>query len=335
MSSSKVLGSLCMAAIVALAACDDGSIEPVMFQDGTLSVFLTDAPGDVAAVWVDIAEVYFQGGPDGRFPVLSEPTGLVELTELQDRAVELVGGLEVAPGTYSQLRFVLSAAVLEATDGTVYAFGGAAHPDAEKVVTGELMCPSCSTSGLKVKLNNDALEIGEAGTGLVMDFDVAQSFGKPAGNSGKWVMKPVVHAVKMDDGVDPEMPGAGASISGSVALGVDGGGQPIVLPACPAETPRTIQDFVPTATAATLVDDADQPIMRSGEVGEDGTFSIDFLDADSYAMGFMSPLELGDMRLVFEATVDPATADIVGEADVMGVAYVITSAACEANPVAP
>lgn len=305
-----------------------------MFEDGTLSVFLTDAPGDVEKVWVDIAEVYFQGGPDGRFPVLSESTGLVELTVLQNRAVELVGGLEVAPGTYSQLRFVLAAAVLQAKDGTVYAFGGAAHPDGLDV-TGELKCPSCSTSGLKIQLNNDALDIGEAGTGLVLDFDVAQSFGKPAGNSGKWVMKPVVHAVKMDEGVDPEMPGAGASIAGTVALGLDDGGQTIVLPACPAESPRTIQDFVPMATAATLVDEADQPIMRSGEVDEDGTFSIDFLDADSYAMGFLSPVELGDWRLVFEATVDPATAEIVGEADVTGVAYVITSAVCEANPVAP
>ena len=269
---------------------------PTCFQDGTLSIFLTDAPGDVAAVWVDIAEIYFQGGPDGRLNLLSESTGLVELTELQDRAVELVGGLEVEPGTYSQLRFVLNSAVLEATNGDVYAFGGAAHPDG-LAVTGELKCPSCTTSGLKVQLPGDALEMDEEGAGLVMDFDVAQSFGKPAGQSGKWIMKPVVHAVKMDDGVDPEMPGAGASISGTVALATDEGGAPIVLPACPAEVARTIQDFVPTATAATLVDEEAAPIVRTGEVGEDGAFSMDFLEEDTYAMGFLNPLELGDMRL--------------------------------------
>ncbi len=316
----------------ALLACDSASTNPNdLLQNATLSVYLTDAPGDVAAVWVDIAEIYFQGGPEGRQSVLSESTGLVELTSLQDRAVEIVGGLDVDPGTYSQLRFVLSAAVLEATNGEVYGFGDAVHPDGLEI-TGELKCPSCSSSGLKVQLKGDELAIEDGGNSLVLDFDVAQSFGRPAGQSGKWVMSPVIHGVKSQDGEDPEAPGAGSEIAGTVALANDAAGAPVEIPACPAETPRTLRDFVPLAVAINLVDDVGDVFVRAGEVREDGSFSIGFLDPDTYTMSHMTAVEVGSMQLVFEATVVPETAEVAAGSDVSGVEYVIESAVCEEIP---
>ena len=48
---------------VFLSACDSGTTDGP--DQGTrLNVYLTDAPGDVAAIWVDVAEIYFQGGPE-------------------------------------------------------------------------------------------------------------------------------------------------------------------------------------------------------------------------------------------------------------------------------
>lgn len=315
---------------ISAVACDAETTDPSQQQPETmLSVYLTDAPGDVEAVWVDISEIYFQGGPGGRFTILSEPTGLVELTSLQDRAVELVGDLEVEPGNYAQLRFILASAVLEATDGSVYVFGDAEHPTLP--TTGELKCPGCSNSGLKVNLNGDAVAMDEGVNALVLDFDVAQSFGRPAGQSGKWIMKPVIHGVKATDGEDPEMPGAGATIAGTVRLGTDAEGAPITLPQCPEGTDRGLDDFVPTAVAINLVDDLGEVIVRTGEVNDEGLFSIDFLEADEYTLSWVPFVELGELRLAFEASVTPDGVDVADGLDVDGVEYVITAARCEAN----
>ncbi|MFO8175236.1 MAG: DUF4382 domain-containing protein [Longimicrobiales bacterium] len=67
---------------LALVACESGD-DPMDLQDGEarLSVYLTDAPGDVEAVWVDIEEITLQG-EDGPVVLLNESTGLIELTDL-------------------------------------------------------------------------------------------------------------------------------------------------------------------------------------------------------------------------------------------------------------
>jgi len=84
----------------------------------------------------------------------------------------------------------------EAGATTIYA----SSPDyaglpAGAVVGGTLVMPSLAQSGLKVNLPDDAVVIGEDEVvTLVVDFDVAQSFGQMAGGSGSWVMTPVLHA---------------------------------------------------------------------------------------------------------------------------------------------
>ena len=145
------LSSLLLFTLAAVAACQDSPIDdplPVDDSGTRISVFITDAPGDVSAVWVDVSEIYFQGGPGGRTPLVTEATGLIELTSLADRARELAGDVAIEPGNYAQLRFVVSAAVLETLDGSVYVFGDAVHPGGV-AATGDLMCPGCSNSGLK------------------------------------------------------------------------------------------------------------------------------------------------------------------------------------------
>jgi hypothetical protein len=117
-----------------------------------------------------------------------------------DSTHALIEGVEIPEGEYGQLRFVISGAyiVVEAEGGATELYASsptyAALPE-DAVVTGSLQMPSFAQSGLKVNLPSDAIAIADDGSvSLVVDFDVAQSFGKLAGASGQWVMRPVLQA---------------------------------------------------------------------------------------------------------------------------------------------
>jgi hypothetical protein len=313
--------------LAGLVACDSASTNdptPLDDSDTRVSVFVTDAPGDVAAVWVDVVEIYFQGGPGGRTPLLTESTGLIELTSLADQVYEVAADVAVESGTYAQLRFVIASAVLETLDGSVYTFGDAEHPGGLER-TGDLMCPSCSSSGLKVKLSDGQVAFEEGDNALVLDFDVSQSFERMAGNSSRWRMSPVVNGTKLS-GDDPEDPNGASRIAGSVVLA-----SAVSIPACPDGEERSLQDFVPLAAAVSLLDEDGNGIVRSGEVDDDGAFSIDYVDPDDYAMSFEAEIAFGDdHKLVFEATVEPAQVTVPDGEAVEGVIYTVVGATCEA-----
>lgn len=321
---------LTTAVLLPLTACEDDTTSPGDNNgNASLSVYITDAPGDVEAVWVEIVGVSLQG-ESGPVDLLAEPTELIPLTDLVGTAQLLVADASLEPATYRQLRLVVGDAVLVSSDGTIYVKGDPVLPEGlEGPATGELQCPSCSQSGLKVTLPNDELVLGEETAGLVIDFDVTESFGHKAGNSGKWVMHPVMRGTVVEDadgdGDTSDDVGAVSSILGTVALGSE-----VTIPECPAGTPRSITDFVPTATAQTLVDGESQPIVLIGSVAAEGTFQINFVAADTYSLGYTPSLDLGDFALVFTATVEPTEA-VVGDQNVTGVAYTIQSATCQAT----
>lgn len=304
-------------------ACDD-STSPG--ESAVLSVHLTDDPGAVSGVWVDVAEIYLQGGEDGRVVLLDEPTGWIKVSDLVGTTRMLASDQEVPPALYSQLRAVFVAAVLETEDGGVHVMGDPAELPEGLIQTGDLQCPSCAQSGLKVKIPNDDLDIepGEE-LALVLDFDIAQSFGHKAGNSGMWVMHPTIMGILIvdvnRDGI-PDEDQAGV-IEGNVVLG-DG----VTIPACPAGTARGFEDFVPTATANTLQDDEMNPIVRTGTTDAAGAFAIDFLQTDTYTLGYQGQLDFEGASLIFAATVDPTEA-VVNQDVVSGVEYTITSATCQ------
>ncbi len=318
--------ALLLPLLMVVAACDDGVVDATNGDDDNglslVSVYLTDAPGDVEAVWVEVEEIYLQGGPDGRVVLLDEPTGLIELTALVGITQPLIQDEEVEPGPYGQLRFVIGGAVLETKGGAVFTKDGAQHPDGSES-TGQLHCPSCSQTGIKVVLQGDEVVLEEGANDFLLDFDVTQSFGRQAGQSGMWVMRPVIHGVRMI-----EM----GQITGTVALETDAEGEPTVsIPECPEGTARDLTDFVPLAVAATLTDDEGAPIVRTGFTAEDGTFQILGLAPDQYVLSYIDELELEDAALQWSAGVAPGQVT-VGEGDeVDGVAYTITGASCEAD----
>jgi len=189
------VGALSALALSA-AAC-----EPTAVKYGKLDLLLTDAPGDVVTAMVTIDQIYLQGGDDDAAPriVLRDEDVTVDLLTLSDATLDLIVGAEIPVGTYKQLRFVISGGYVEvegASANSIYASSAdyAGLPEGA-TVTGSLQMPSFVSSGLKVTLPGDAVVIQEdLTTTLVVDFDVAMSFGQATGGGLGWVMHPVIHA---------------------------------------------------------------------------------------------------------------------------------------------
>lgn len=307
------LGAAALLAVV-LAACDDG---PTGTQESTLSVQLTDGDGTVEAVWVDVTELRVVGQSEagaGGVTLLSDaddddPSNddASDLIRLSPESVETLVQEAVLPsGTYGQIRMVIGGAVLETEDGEVFTRGGATHPDG-LAATGELVCPSCSQTGIKIVPPQGALRLDAEARVLVLDFDVYQSF--EAGSSGQWVMSPVILASELE-------------LSGTIAGQVDASAVDLPI-ACGGED-RTVEDFVPQAES---VADGD---LKTGTVASDGSYEIRFVQAGDWDMTF-GDVELDGETLVFtlaEGSPDPATVT-VEEGQVATADYVLESVACQ------
>jgi hypothetical protein len=193
---------------------DDNGSEPNELVT-RVSVLLTDAPGDVQAAVVTISEIYLQGGPGGRTTLLDDPV-TVNLIDLANETVELLSDVEVEQGTYDELRFVITGAYLEVETGTgTEIFASSSDYDGlpdGATVDGELQMPSLGTSGLKVNFD-EPLTLDDGEHTLLVDFDVSQSFGHEAGNSGRWIMHPVVNGASATEA-------ATATVSLALASGV-------------------------------------------------------------------------------------------------------------------
>jgi hypothetical protein len=210
MRTRLVLAAL---SLFVLAACGDDSSN----GDTTrLSIRLTDAPGDISAAVVTVSEIYLQG--DGGRVVLRDQDTTLDLIDLADATADMVNGAVVPQGTYAQLRFVITGAYIgvEQADGSERVY--ATSPDyaglpAGTTVDGNLQTPSFSTSGVKVILPGDQLVLDTDQKILLVDFDVSESFGRQAGNSGQWVMSPVIK------GADITTSG-GLVVNATLAVGV-------------------------------------------------------------------------------------------------------------------
>jgi hypothetical protein len=294
-----------------------------------VNVYLTDAAGDVENAWLKIDGIGIVAEDQQEIELPGEFDELILVSELVGHARQIVNDAEVDLETFRQLRLVLGGAVLETKDGRVYATEGTELPDGvSDDDVGELHCPSCAQSGLKIVVQGAAPEVEEGDdVSIVIDFDVAQSFGKQAGNSGRWVMRPVIHATVA---AEPNAPLAGgSSIGGTVALASGAS-----IPECPAGTPRSLADFVPTATAATLKDANNAAVVRSGTTTVAGAFTIANVAPDTYTLGAMEVVlgnqQTGSWKLVFTATANPASAQVTQGLDVQGIQYSVTGAACQA-----
>ena len=223
-------------AAAALAGCGDSQ------GPGTAlySVKLTDAPGPFTAAVVTISEVSLLGS-GGKVTLSSTPT-TVDLLKLQNATLDLVKDAEIPTGTYQEMRLVITGGYVQLTDGTIFA----SSPDYAGLpqgatVTGNLQMPSFGQSGLKVTLPGSALAVTGPQKIVVLDFNVSQSFGHDAGNSGSWVMHPVIKGAEIE---------TTGTVSVSLALG-NGVALPLV-----SGKQVTLADFSATLGGETMALDA-------------------------------------------------------------------------------
>jgi hypothetical protein len=263
--------ALASAGLLALASCSDGSGPS---GDSRLSLLLTDAPGDVLAAVVTIEEIYLQG-EDGKVVLRDDPV-TTDLLTLANDTYLLVDDAPVPAGLYGQLRFVISGGYLEVEEEGGSAFY-ASSPDYDGLppgaeVAGELRMPSFDQSGLKATVPEGLLEFDGDDRILLVDFDVAESFGHLAGNSGAWVMHPVVKATDVT---------FAASITAELRLG-DG-----------VTLPQVNGQDVTLAQARAVLEDSNgnQHPLDLADPELDGTFSATwgFLFPGDYEVSFLPP----------------------------------------------
>jgi hypothetical protein len=304
--------ALPLLAALAMGACDGngtGSGGPAR-----VSIRLTDAPGDLKEAWVKIDRIYLKGGPadstsNGNVDLLTTTTDWVDLLTLSGgRTAELVSGATVPAGRYSELRLVVCEAYIVEKDGDVYATRDAELP-AGVTADGQLQIPSGCSSGFKIKFRGDEpVELASESNIMTIDFDVSQSFGHQAGNSGRWIMHPVLHATSV---------GFAGGIGGTVAVA-----QGVALPTC-GGSPVAVTAFVPQALAA-----AD---TFTSAVAADGRYRVTVAPG-TYTMGYAPALSYanGDSLMVTAAP-SVATATVASGATAT-VDYSITAATCKVKP---
>jgi hypothetical protein len=226
------LAGTVLATAALVAACGGGggdspsSTMSTSNGTGTLSLSLTDAPScgyDSAFVTVEKVRVHQSSsagdGDAGWSEVVLNPPQRVDLLTLTNGTLMPLGQTELPAGTYTQMRLVLGSAAPPGWPSATLA--NAIKPSGgDKEI--ELTTPSGQQSGLK--MNVDITVPAGQVADFAIDFDACKSFVK-AGNSGKYLLKPVLSVIPIleDPGqrivgfVDPSLANTGTIVSAQFA----------------------------------------------------------------------------------------------------------------------
>ncbi len=207
-------------AAASLVACggggDDGGTAA---GQGTLRLAITDAPAcgfDAVHITVDKVRVHQSGSAAANDAGWSEltlsPPRRLNLLNLTNGVMEELGQLPLPTGKYQQVRLVL-------------ADNGGNTPLANSVVpTGStevaLKTPSGQQSG--IKMNADIDIAANQMADFVIDFDACKSV-VSAGNSGQYLLKPVVSVIpRLISGVSGQVDAALYNAGAVISLQQDG-----------------------------------------------------------------------------------------------------------------
>lgn len=265
-------------AALAFTACSDAT-DPA--RTTRLSVLLTDDPGDVVQAFVTIDRIELAGS--GGFVLRDAPwTG--DLLGLANQTESLVADVAVPEGTYAQLRFVVGAACIAVEGPTAtetYSSDAAFASWCDQgAPAGALQMPSLPETGIKVKA---PFTVEGEQQIILVDFDVAESFGRLAGGSGQWVLHPVVHAseIGLSGGISVQVELAAgvefpddlgfedftAELDGTETEALDEGGSTTFAFLVPSDSPFSLDLLAPAGY--TIVTDPTLPAavdVGSGEV---------------------------------------------------------------------
>lgn len=173
------LGMLLLGGISTLTSCYESASDDSMGKT-RLQIALTDDPGDYKEVWIDVKEIRYNltDADDQNWNTLpGVKTGMYNLLDLVNDKDTVLADAEIPTGKLGQIRLVLG------DNNYIITNRG------EKLM---LTTPSAQQSGLKLNIHQPV--IGGIINKLTLDFDVAKSIVE-AGNSGKYILKPVIRAV--------------------------------------------------------------------------------------------------------------------------------------------
>ena len=214
------LASVLAAALLGLSGCGDSASSDTTSSSnsGSLSVLLTDAPGDYSAVYVTIDEIrVHKAGEDSSSDInstddnetyesstdinnsdsswlsVAEPHKTYNLLALQNGLTEELGEANISTGKYTQMRLVLG----DQEDNGTNILGNP-HPYAHYVV----FTNGSDVSKLKVpsnviKQNHNFVVLPDSKLTLTIDFDANKSITE-AGGSGQYILKPVLGVVSVE-----------------------------------------------------------------------------------------------------------------------------------------
>jgi hypothetical protein len=199
----KTPGAL-LAPVLWLCGCtgpaDDNSQSQLSLKATGSTGIEATADSDIVAAVMTIDEIRLLPSPEQTLDsvVLLDDSTVVDMTGLAEMTTDLVKRSPIPAGRYQEIRFIVSGAYIQVAGDGVYLTPGYGEVPWGLPVAGELTAPSLGRSGLKVKLDRPL----EAGPGYpsqtwLLRFDVAESFGHPAGDL-KWVMHPVIFATPVD-----------------------------------------------------------------------------------------------------------------------------------------
>lgn len=176
---TNLLFTVLILALSSVSCTDDKTTDPE--NSSRVILKLVDAEGDYEEVNVEIVDIQYNSSeddkgwqsftPEGGYPIQTDLTELIAGNEL------LLSDEIIPSGWMEQIRLVLSENNTLKIDGQ------------EDLIP--LKTPSAQQSGLKIKLNQE-LDPGFSYT-FILDWDVQRSVVK-AGNSGQYILKPVIRA---------------------------------------------------------------------------------------------------------------------------------------------
>ncbi|MCW5651314.1 MAG: DUF4382 domain-containing protein [Ramlibacter sp.] len=278
-TSGRIAASIALTGLLALGltACGGGGGggDTASGSTGTLRLAMTDAPAcgfDAVNVTVEKVRVHQSStaadADGGWSEVVLNPARRIDLLTLTNGVLSELGQVALPAGRYTQLRLVL------ADNGGTAPMANAVKPTGGAEVA--LTTPSAQQSGLKMPVQID-VEANQRAD-FVLDFDACKSI-VTAGNSGKYLLKPVIRVIpRLVSGVsgrlDASLPMGSTQVSlqqGGVvvrATAPDADGNFLLQP-----VPAGTYTFVLTAPGRTTLVLRSVPVT-SGSVSTLGTSTL-------------------------------------------------------------